>query len=222
MADYYDRLEAHLATLTERGAHRRRLRVALPTLRFGSELIAVAASVLIVVVVAAAILSIGTARHGVHHHAHPATHTSASRVLLNQYPARLPAPPGQFICESPLHAPRGGRSADGIVRFYGAPPSGVEMFLTATGVRKISARDVYAVWVFPAVSTISNGYVLQRSHRPQLVGVIESPGGVSGHLTIARLLSESFRGVYKLVITVQRHGSLRAPGAVVLAGFINF
>ncbi|MGN6167905.1 MAG: hypothetical protein ACTHQQ_07000, partial [Solirubrobacteraceae bacterium] len=90
------------------------------------------------------------------------------------------------------------------------------MFLTATGLPKISARDLYAVWVFPAVQTLSSGYLLQRSQPPQLVGVIESPTGASRHLTIAHPLS--WRGVYKLVITIQRHGSLRAPGAVVLGG----
>ncbi len=88
---------------------------------------------------------------------------------------------------------------------------------------RLSARDVYAVWVFPGVeNALSSGYRLQRSQPPELVGVIEPPAGVSGHLTIAHLLSQSFNGVYKLVITVQQHGSLRAPGAVVLAGFINF
>jgi hypothetical protein len=94
------------------------------------------------------------------------------------------------------------------------------MFLTANGLRKFSARDLYAVWVFPAVQNLSSGYRLQRSQPPQLVGVIESPIGVNRHLTIAHLLG--FRGVYKMVITVQRQGSLRAPGAVVLGGFINF
>jgi hypothetical protein len=79
------------------------------------------------------------------------------------------------------------------------------------------------VWVFPGVANaVSGGYRLQRSQPPLLVGVIESPTGVTGHMTIAHVLSQSFNGVYKLVITVQRHGSLRAPGAVVLAGFINF
>ena len=224
MADYYDRLEAQLAAVTERGAHRRRrIGIALPGRRFGFELVAVAASALIVVVVAAALLSVGTARHAAQHHVHPATHGSASRVLLNQYPARLPAPPGQFICQSPLDAPRGGRPAHGMVRFYSAPPTSTEMFLTANGLRKLGARNVYAVWVFPGVANaVSGGYRLQRSQPPLLVGVIESPAGVTGHLTIAHVLSQSFNGVYKLVITVQRHGSLRAPGAVVLAGFINF
>ncbi|MGN6167904.1 MAG: hypothetical protein ACTHQQ_06995 [Solirubrobacteraceae bacterium] len=81
MADYYDRLETQLVDSTARGAHRRRRGFALPTRRFGFELVAVAASVLIVLVVAAALLSIGTARHGAQHHTPPATHSSASRVL---------------------------------------------------------------------------------------------------------------------------------------------
>lgn len=222
MADYYDQLEAQLATLTERGAHRRRLRSPLPPFRFGSDLIAVAASVLVVVVVAAAVLSIGTARHAPQHHTHPPTRSSPSRVLLNMYPFRLPAPPGQLVCQSPLTAPRGARSARGEVRFFSAPPTRTEMFLTAAGLGKIGARDLYAVWVFPAVSTVSGGYVLQRSHRPKLLGVIEPPVRHGGHLAIAHLLAASTRGVYKLVITIQPHGSLRAPGKVVLGGYINF
>ena len=63
MSDYYDRVEAQLAALTERGAHRRRrARIALPRLRFGGEWAAVAASLLIVVVVGAAILGIRASR----------------------------------------------------------------------------------------------------------------------------------------------------------------
>lgn len=222
MADYYDRLEAQLATLTERGAHRRRRpRIALRASRFRFELIAVAASVLVVVVVAAAILSIGTARHPAHH-PHPVTHTSASRVLLNQYPARLPAPSGRFICESPIHPLRGGRPSHGMVRFYSAPPTSTEMFLTATGLRQPKGRDFYAVWVYPAVMTVSSSYQLQSSHRPQLVGVIESPSGVTAHLTIAHRLAQTFNGAYKVVISLQPRGSLRAPGPIALAGFIDF
>ena len=62
---------------------------------------------------------------------------------------------------------------------------------------------------------------LQRSQPPLLVGVIESPAGVTGHMTIAHVLSQRLNGAYKLVITVQRHRSLRTPGAVVLAGYID-
>ena len=223
MADYYDRLETQLVALTERGADRRHgPRKSLRTRRFGFELVAAAASLLIVVVVAAALLSVGTARHAGQHHVHPATHGSASRVLLNQYPARLPAPPGQFICQSPLHAPRGGRSAHGMVRFYSAPPTSTEMFLTAAGLRQPKGRNVYAVWVYPAVMTVSGGYQLQRSHSPQLVGVIESPSGVTSHMTIAHRLAQTFNGAYRLVISLQPHGSLRAPGPIALAGLIDF
>jgi hypothetical protein len=111
-----------------------------------------------------------------------------------------------------------------MVRFYSVPPTSTEMFLTAKGLRKIGDRDLYAVWVYPAVGTLSGGYQLQRSQPPQLVGVIEPPPGASGRLTIAHLLPAQTlqRGVYRLVITVQPHGSLRIPGKVALAGFINF
>ena len=223
MPDYYDQLETQLVALTNRGAHRRRRpRIALPPPRLGLELVAVAAAVLIVVVVATAILSVGTAHHGPRHHTSPATHTSTSRVLLNQYPARLPAAPGRFICQSPLRAPRGSRSTHGIVRFYAAPPTGTTMLLTAGGLPRSIGQGLYAVWLYPAVSKAEGGYQLQWSHSPQLVGVIESPAGVSGHVTIAHRLAQTFNGAYKLVVTVQPHGSLRAPGRIALAGFIDF
>ena len=79
-----------------------------------------------------------------------------------------------------------------MVRFYSAPPTSTEMFLTANGLRKRGARDVYAVWVFPGVANaVSGGFPLQRSQPPLLVGVIESPAGVTGHMTIAHVLSRA-------------------------------
>ena len=64
MADYYDRVEAQLARLTERGAHRRlrTWRLALP--RVTARYLAVAASVLVVVAVGAVFLSAGTTAAG--------------------------------------------------------------------------------------------------------------------------------------------------------------
>jgi hypothetical protein len=221
MADYYDRLEAQLAALTERGAHRhRRLVLGLPVFRILTERVALAASALIVVAVAAAVLAAGAGHHAPRHV--PAVRHGGPAVLRSIYPAPLPAPPGQLVCDSPIKAPTGGTPSSGEARFYAVPPTRTEMFLTARGLRPIGAGDVYAVWVLPAVQTLSGGYQLQSSAPPELVGVIAPSVGTTGRLRVATLLPQKVRGVYKLLITVQPHTSLGAPGAIALQGFINF
>lgn len=222
MADYYDRLEAQLGELTARGAHRRRLVVAPPRLGIGVEFIAVAASVLVVVAVAAVLLSAGAGRHAARHGS-PARHgVSRMAVLRNIYPAPLPAPSGQLVCDSSITGPSGRGSARGTVRFYTAPPTRTQMFVTAGGLRQISAGKVYAVWLLPAVGTTSGGYQLQSSQPPQLLGMIEPSVGSTGRVTIATLLSAQFNGAYKFLITVQPRSSTRAPGATMLEGFVSF
>ena len=212
MLDYYDRLEAQLAELTQHGAHRRaRGRLPLPRVRVRAGVLALAASVLVVVAVSAAVLGTGAARHG----------TGGPSVLRNIYPARLPAPPGALVCETPLTMPGRRTSAKGEARFYSDPPTSTEMFLTATGLRKAGTGSTYAVWLLPAVGTLSGGYVLQNSAPPQLLGVIQPSVAGHGRVTIASRLPEG-TGIFKLLVTVQPQTSLRAPGSVVLQGFINF
>lgn len=223
MADYYDRLETQLAELTARGAHRRRrLSVVPPRISIRGEFVAVAATALIVIAVAAAVL--GT--RGGHHRSHPVPPVSKTAheptVLRNVYPAALPAPSGQLICESPLTAPRGRGSASGEVRFYSAPPTSTEMFLTARGLRHISSKQRYAVWLLPASSTLSGGYVLQHGATPQLLGVIEPPAGASGRAAVRAVLSASVQGPYEFLVTLQSHPSARGPGVTVLRGDVNF
>jgi hypothetical protein len=226
MPDYYEQLEAQLTALTERGAHRRRRRsiAKLPgRWPVRGELMAVAASVLIVVAVAVAVL--GT-RASHHHSRRPPTvshRTSGPAVLHNIYPAALPAPLGELVCESPLTA--SGRHAShqgGEVRFYSAPPVNTEMFFTARGLRHISRRDRYAVWLLPAAGTLSGAYVLQHGAAPQLLGFIEPPVGTAGRVTVTGVLTASVQGIYKLLLTVQRNSSSRTPGVTVLQGFVNF
>jgi hypothetical protein len=221
MADYYDRLEAQLAALTERGAHRRqRLAVGRPVFRFLTERVALAASALIVVAVAAAVLAAGGGHHAPRHV--PVVRSGGPAVLRNIYPAPLPAPFGPLVCDSPITAPGGGTPPSGEARFYTAPPTRTEMFLTARGLKRIGAGDVYAVWVLPAVQTLSSGYRLQSSAPPELVGVVAPSVGINGRLSVATLLPRTVKGVYKLLITVQARSSLRVPGAIALQGFINF
>src|SRR5262249_24883226 len=117
MADYYDRLEAQLAELTARGAHRRRLVRGPARLRIGVEFVAVAASLLVVLAVAPVLLSAGGGRHG-ERHGSPAGHgVSRSAVLRNIYPAPFPAPSGELVCNSSITGPGGRGSAHGMVRF---------------------------------------------------------------------------------------------------------
>jgi hypothetical protein len=222
MLDYYDRLEAQLAELTQHGAHRRaRGRLRLPRVRVRAGVLALAVSVLVVVGVAAAVLGTRVAQHIPRPRPAVGHGTGGPAVLRNIYPARLPAPSGPLVCETPLTMPGRRASAKGEARFYSDPPTSTDMFLTATGLREAHAGNMYAIWLLPAVQTLSGGYVLQNSAPPQLLGVIQPPVAGNGRLTIASALSAG-SGVYKLLVTVQPRASLRAPGSVVLQGFINF
>jgi hypothetical protein len=222
MLDYYDRLEAQLAELTRQGAHRRApgwLR--LPRVRVRAGVLALAASALVVVGVSAAVLGTGAAHHNARHRPAVRHGTGGPFVLRNIYPARLPAPSGPLVCESPLTTPRRHTSAKGEVRFYSDPPTSTDMFLTASGLRKAGAGNMYAVWLLPAVQTLSGGYLLQNSAPPQLLGVIKPSVAGDGRLTIVGRIPAG-SGVYKLLVTVQPQTALRAPGSAVLQGFVNF
>ncbi len=222
MLDYYDRLEAQLAELTQNGAHRRaRGWLRLPRVRVRAGVLALAASMLVVVAVSAAVLGTRAAHHNPRPRPAVRHGTSGPSVLRNIYPARLPTPSGALVCETPLTIPGRRTPAKGEARFYSDPPTSTEMFLTATGLRKADAGNTYAVWLLPAVQTLSGGYVLQNSAPPQLLGVIQPSVAGNGRLTIASRLPEG-SGVYKLLVTVQPRTSLLAPGSIVLQGFINF
>jgi hypothetical protein len=224
MGDYYDRLEARLAELTERGAHRRRGLVGwVPSLRIRTDLVAVAVSVVVVAAVGVALLGL-RARHD--RSQHPSAVGGVVKglpVLRNMYPAPLPAPSGSLLCDSTLSAPGRRGLVSGGVRVYAKPPTSSEMFLTAVGLRPIAARDVYAVWLLPAIQLGGAGgpYQLQRSEPPRLLGLIKPSPGSGGHVTLGRALDPTFNGLYKLVIAVQRGGSTRAPGAIALQGWVS-
>jgi hypothetical protein len=223
MADYYARLEEQLVAATERGAHRRRrLWVRLPALPLRVELVALAASVLIVAAVAAAVLLIAGGRHGSHTAPAVPHGPGGAAVLRNIYPAPLPAPPGGFICESPLRPVGQGGSAHGEARFYAQPPTRYALFLTASHLRPIPPRELYAVWVLPEVTMATGGYQVMSSAKPELLGVIEPSVGVSGRLTVAAVLPQALQGTYKMMLTVQPRSSLTRPEGVVLSGFVTF
>jgi hypothetical protein len=222
MADYYDRLERQLAELTARGAHRGRRRPrGLPALPIGTGLVSLAASALVVVVVTALVFAVGADHHGQRSSTAPRG-TGGPAVVRNIYPASLPRPPSPLICESPLTAVGRSGTAHGEARFYAYPPTSVQLLLTARGLRKLSPRDVYAVWLLPATQNLVGGYQLQSSAPPLLLGVIEPPVSASGRVVAAPVRDERLRGTYKMLITVQPRSSLRAPGTVVLSGFVSF
>jgi hypothetical protein len=223
MADYYARLESQLVAATKRGAHRRRwLPFRLPALAVRVELAAVAASALIVAVVVATVLIVGAGRHGSRVAPAVPHGPGGAAVFRNVYPAPLPAAPGALVCESPLRLPGNGRSGHGEARFYARPPTRYELFLTASGLRPIPSRQIYAVWVLPAVRTLSGGYQLMGSATPELLGVVEPSVGPAGRLTVAAVLPRALNGAYKMLLTVQPRSSLSGPDGVVLSGFIDF
>lgn len=223
MPDYYDRLEAQLCELTARGAHRRRrMSVALPRVRLSAGLanvVALGASVLVAVVVAAAVVTVGS-RVQRSHHPHPVG-PGESPVIRNIYPAELPAPSGRLSFAARLTATHRAKMPAGEVRFYAVSPSRTEMILTGSRLRKLRTGDLYAVWLYPG--SVQAGIFRTGGWPPRLLGMIEPSVGRSGHLTIMRFLSDAnFDGPSKLEITVQSRGSITAVGSVVLGHFVNF
>jgi hypothetical protein len=223
MPDYYDRLETQLSELTARGVHRRRrVSVALPAMRFSAGLgnvVALTASGLVAGVVVAALLTAGS-RPDRSHQLRP-VRPAEPPVIRNLYPTALPAPSGRLSFAGRLVSPRKRKTPSGEVRFYTVSSIRTEMILNASGLRKLRAGDLYAVWLVPGI--VQSGDYQVGGWPPQLVGVLDLSVGSSGHLTIMRLFSDaSFGGVYKLEITVQPRASMTAPGSVELERFVDF
>jgi hypothetical protein len=220
MTDYYARLETQLADLTARGAHRRR-RVHLwrPTRTIRAEVLWLGAAALVVVAIAVAVLAAQPVKQGTHRPARRARGPAGAAVLMNSYPAPLPAPSSPLQCNATLRAGAGAGSAQGDVRIYTKPPTRYEMFLTASGLRPISSLDVYAVWILPATQTASAGYQLVAG-KPELLGVVAPSPGSAGRVSSVSLLPQALNGAYKILITVQSRRDLGRPGTVVLTGFV--
>ena len=117
-------------------------------------------------------------------------------MLRNIYPAAAPAPSGQLISASRLTSPSGRKAPVGEVRFYAATPTLTKMVLTAAGLRKVGADDVYAVWLLPAdvFSVTAGATQVHPGVPPELLGVIEPAVGSSGHVAIVHLLNEGWGG----------------------------
>ena len=109
---------------------------------------ALAASGVIVVAVAAALFAVRAGHHRPYRS--PAVGHGGPPVLRNIYPARVPATSGHVISAWRLVSPSGREAPAGEVRFDAASPTVTKMVVTAAGLRKETARDVYAVWLLPA------------------------------------------------------------------------
>jgi hypothetical protein len=220
MVDYYDRLETQLATLTERGAHRRRRGWWPNVPRIRLELVAVAAALLVVVAVGVVLLTAG-ASHRPSHQVTTVRH--GPPAIRNYYPQTVPPPSGPLVCnadlEPPGTAPGIQRPTHGMLIAYSVAPTGTELTLTATGLKPNAGKDVYAVWALAAVSLVPNGYQLTRPEQPQLIGVVEPGVGSSGKLAAEAMAPTNVPSTLELLVTLQPHGSLKRPGRIVLSGF---
>ena len=216
MADYYDRVEAQLARLTERGAHRRvrTWRLALPrvTLRY----FGVAASALAVVVVGAVFLTAGTTYRVPHH---PVGGSKAPATIRNFSPAPAPAPSGLLMTSTGLTPATTANSPRGKVWVYGKPPNRSEISITASGLKPTRPGDAYAVWLLHVVDTPSGPY---HPDAPKLVGLISPSVGRDGKLAAEGLVPQDANGgAYEILITLQPAGSTKAPGRIVLHGILH-
>jgi hypothetical protein len=216
MPDYYDRVEAQLARLTERGAHRRRRawRPALP--RVNAQVVGVAAAMLVVVAVGAAFLSAGTRQQLPRHLGAGA---NGPALIRNFSPAPTPAPSGLLVASTNLTPVEAGKSPTGKVRVYGKPPNRYEISITASGLKPNARGDAYAVWLLPVVHTPSGTY---QPHGPELVGLISPSVGRDGKLAAEGLLPQDASGNSEILITLEPTGSTKTPGRAVLHGPIAF
>jgi hypothetical protein len=232
MADYYDRLEAQLADLTERGAHRRGLTNRLPAARIGiaglrveSGALAVAAELFVVVAVGLVFLGIRSGPRLAHHAPPVTTHPAGPPVIRNYGHAKLPPTPGPLVCNSDLERPGVipglTSSPGGTVRVYSKPPAGGQMIINATGLTPNSAGNLYAVWIEPARQT-TTGYRLAPEHTPRLLGVIVPRVGADGTLTTDSVLPPAdTNGAFLMRITLQPKGQVTGPGRTIIEGYAS-
>jgi len=223
MADYYDQLEAQLADLTERGAHRRRLALRLPTVRIGTEMVAVAAAVLVVVAVSVAFLGLRSSRRPVH--PTPAVGAMGKRapVIHNYSQTRMPPPAGPLFCDADLQRPGSipglPTTPGGTVTVYSKPPTQSQFMISVKGLKPNQHGTAYAVWLIPEVQTTSGGYQLLRPVTLRLLGVIKPSVGPDGRLAVEGLLpTADTNGSSRMLITLQPNGTVKKPGRTILEG----
>ena len=216
-------LEHIASTAPDKRVRRRgwRGRRVLPV-RVRADVVAVFVSVIVVLAVAALILSAGGQRPA----RTPAHHRKASgpRVIRNYWP-RIPPPlsePHTAALARPGAIAGLGGSRSGIFTGGISVVNGVNytpFLITAHGLPPNARGSVYAVWLLPSVQTF-RGNVLIKPIRPRLLGVIRPGVGRDGRLAAeGRVTADVLNNSYLVRITLQPNGSVRTPGRTVLEGF---
>jgi hypothetical protein len=207
-----------------RASSARRRRVIVGRLR--AEAIALIGAVLVVVGVAAVILSVGAQRPAAPAR-HPLPKAAGPRVIRNFWPGKPPPLPGQTVCNANLAPPGalpglGGRRS-GVFTANAAVIGGVNespFSITAGGLAPNPHNSAYAVWLEPAVRTTSGGYVIVKPIRPVLLGVIKPGVARGGRLEAEGVAPANITGDYLLLITLERGAKPTTPGRIVLEGFV--
>lgn len=223
MGGYYDRLEAQLAAATERGTARRRMRLRAAAPRLRMEFVAVVVGIAAVGLVVAVFVGIGS-RHPAGHHA--PVGPQGPGVIRNFAPGNAPPMGGQMVGTAALKAPARAMSASGTVTFNIRHPSTYVFTITASGLVPNTTHNVYAVWLVPAIRTITGAYQVSGpiSQHAQLVGRISPAVARSGRLEAEGVLPAALptASLNLVVITLDTPPSATRPGRIVLQGRIGF
>ena len=218
-------LEHIASTAPDKRVRRRgwRGRRVLPV-RVRADVVAVFVSVMVVLAVAALILSAGGLRHARAPAHHRVPKASGPRVIRNYWP-RIPPPlsePHTAALARPGAIAGLGGSRSGIFTGGISVVNGVNytpFLITAHGLPPNTRGSVYAVWLLPSVQTF-RGNVLIKPIRPRLLGVIRPGVGRDGRLAAeGRVTADVLNNSYLVRITLQPNGCVRTPGRTVLEGF---
>jgi hypothetical protein len=222
MGDYYDQLEAQLAALTARGAHRRRLSLAalVPRVRGGG--VAVALTVAVVVVIA--VVFLGAGKHSpsassprpVGGHGAVGGHGPGGTPGQHRPTLQVPPPQGAVVCQTDLRPPSGISNPSGVARIYEQGLGHFVLWAIASGIGPTGTGERYAVW-------LDNG-----PGKARRVGFAYHPGGASSELRAQLTLPNGAANYHTVVITRQPTNlSSNAPatqprGQIVLEGSVSF
>ena len=229
MADYYGRLETQLADLTERGVPHRsrgpRLAAArLPRPRLRTDLVAVSLTVALTIAVGAVFLS-----HRARHSGPVPAPQNTLPVIRNYSSTTAPAPSGQLLATIALKPSGAATRPIATARIHRSRSAEYAISITASGLAPNRAGNVYAVWLLPAIRTISGSFQPVGApvhgvvvlHPGELIGIIKPPVGPDGDLNVQGPLPQDAIGAHMLLITLQPDPSRNALGRTVLEGFFG-
>jgi hypothetical protein len=240
-------LLAHIAGSATggRGGHRPHVRRRFVGVRIRFDVVAIALSILVVVGVGTAFLTIGSKPPHRPAMPHQAVGTKGPPVIRNFSPHPPPALPGQTACTAELTRPGvspggvfwpsvcqfqplgGAGSPNGTFHASTGKVNGVSAYrflITASGLGPNNGRSMYAVWLLQAAPRYGTAgtFRLLEPQTPQLLGVIEP--GVAHDGTLAAegsVPAELLGSDYLLLITLQHHTTATTPGRTVLRGFVS-